>query len=149
MLALAGGSVSFAASNNLSRADRTFVMQAAKANASEVGEGKVQRSSSDKNAATFAQRMVSDHTTANTQLQTIASNLGVSAQYQQGVANAKPPKSMPGQQYLKMEIRDHEQAIALFRKEASAGTNPQLKAYAQKALPILEMHLDLAQKYAK
>lgn len=148
MLALAGVGTAFAASGNVSSADRNFVMMAAKANASEVAEGKVQRSSTEQNAATFARRMVTDHTKANDQLKTIATNLGLSSQFQQGVANAKPAKSLPGPQYLKMEIPDHQQAIALFRKEAANGTNPQLKAYAQKSLPVLEMHLDLAQKYA-
>jgi len=42
-------------------------------------------------------------------------------------------------------VSDHEEAVALFQKEASSGTDPDLKAFAQKTLPTLQEHLKMAQ----
>jgi putative membrane protein len=42
-------------------------------------------------------------------------------------------------------IRDHQQDIADFRKEAESGQDPDLKAFAQRTLPILEQHLQMAE----
>jgi putative membrane protein len=43
-----------------------------------------------------------------------------------------------------MMLKDHEQDVALFKKEAESGSDPNLKAFAQKTLPTLEQHLSLA-----
>jgi putative membrane protein len=42
-------------------------------------------------------------------------------------------------------LNDHQQAVALFRQEASSGHDPALKAFAQKTMPILRQHLQMAQ----
>ncbi len=42
---------------------------------------------------------------------------------------------------MQAQLRDHQQAVDLFRKEESAGGNRLLRAYAGEALPMLEAHL--------
>jgi putative membrane protein len=49
------------------------------------------------------------------------------------------------QAYAQEEVTDHQQDIALFRKEAQSGQDPALKNFAQKTLPILQQHLQMAQ----
>jgi len=39
--------------------------------------------------------------------------------------------------------------VQLFRTEAGSGQDPALKAFAQKTLPILEQHLQMAQALNK
>lgn len=139
---LAGTASAQSHSSNL---DAAFVQKAAKSGTEEVSEGRVERTSDDAAARRFASRMVIDHTKANTLLSSIARSSGLGAQLERGIDEAQPAQARPGQHYLHKEALDHEQAIALFRTEASGGTNPRLRAFARTTLPTLVMHLQLAQ----
>jgi len=54
--------------------------------------------------------------------------------------------------YANNQVKAHEDTIALFKKEADTVTDDQvkgateLKGFAQKMLPALQKHLDLAKK---
>jgi len=48
-----------------------------------------------------------------------------------------------------MMVKDHEEAVALFKKEAGSGSSSNVKAFAQKALPTLEEHLTMAKDLGK
>jgi putative membrane protein len=48
--------------------------------------------------------------------------------------------------YLDQQGSDQNDSAAVFRAYAEHGTNPQLKAYAARALPDIEHHLDMAHK---
>jgi putative membrane protein len=45
-------------------------------------------------------------------------------------------------------IRDHEEDIAEFKKEAASGQDPDARAFAAAALPTLESHLKQIQAIA-
>ncbi len=47
--------------------------------------------------------------------------------------------------YMQGMVEDHEQDVADFQKEAQSGSDPGLKAFAQKYLPVLQQHLQMAQ----
>lgn len=47
--------------------------------------------------------------------------------------------------YARDMVKDHQQDVAEFRKEARAGQDPALKAFARKTLPVLQQHLQMAQ----
>jgi len=51
--------------------------------------------------------------------------------------------------YTKDMVRDHQQDVADFQKEAQSGQDPALKAFAQKYLPTLQEHLQMAQALSK
>jgi putative membrane protein len=95
--------------------------------------------------------MITDHGQANDELKSIAQSKGISlpaspSLTQQGSdtrLKATPAASFD-QTYVKDELSDHEKTIALFRKEADRGTDPELKAFAQKTLPTLQHHLGMA-----
>jgi putative membrane protein len=100
----------------------------------------------------FASRMITDHTKANDELQQIAEEEDITLPEQpdqQGMAAQRKLQALNGtafdQSYAQQQLGDHQQAIALFRKEATSGQDPALKSYAQKTLPILQQHLQLAQ----
>ncbi|HZT11538.1 MAG TPA: DUF4142 domain-containing protein [Candidatus Baltobacteraceae bacterium] len=134
-----------AAQTSSSSGDTAFVQKAAKSGTEEVSEGRVERTSDDGAARRFASRMVIDHTKANTLLSSIARSSGLGAQLEQGIGQAQPAQARPGRNYLRKEVSDHEDAIALFRSEAAHGENPRLRAFARTTLPTLVMHLQLAQ----
>jgi putative membrane protein len=96
--------------------------------------------------------MVTDHTKANGELQQIAQqeNFDLPSEPDQHDRSAMQQLSgMTGssfdQSYAQAELRDHQQDIALFQREAKSGQDPALKQFAQKTLPVLRQHLQLAQ----
>jgi putative membrane protein len=103
----------------------------------------------------FASRMITDHTQTNDQLQQISQQESIDLPAQAGPqdsADMQRLSSLNGtafdEAYAQAQLRGHLQAVALFRQEASSGHDPALKAYADKTLPILRQHLQLAQSLA-
>jgi predicted outer membrane protein len=141
-------------------ADKNFVIAAATANAQEVAEGKLESKSSKlganlgnsnevikTNARAFAGRMVTDHGQGQSQLEAIAAKLGLTRQFNEGVAAAAPPQELGGHAYLQAQVAAHRQMVALFEQEAGLGTSASLVKYAKQMLPVLHVHLALAQQY--
>jgi putative membrane protein len=50
--------------------------------------------------------------------------------------------------YMQHMVQDHEKTVADFQKQAQSGSDPALKAFAQKQLPTLQQHLQMAQASA-
>jgi putative membrane protein len=46
--------------------------------------------------------------------------------------------------YLRAQINDHENAVALFQQELANGQDTTVKAYASQYLPVIQMHLTMA-----
>ena len=51
--------------------------------------------------------------------------------------------------FIAVNIAGHEHAIAVYKKEAADAQNPDLKSYAEAALPTLQKHLDTAKGLEK
>jgi putative membrane protein len=93
-----------------------------------------------------------DHTQANKELQQIAQQENVTLPTQPTGKDAAATKKLSGlnstafdKAYMQDQLSDHQQVVSLFRKEASSGQDPALKAFAQKTLPILQQHLQMAE----
>jgi putative membrane protein len=102
----------------------------------------------------FAQRMITDHTAANTELQTIAKQANIDLPPQptgKDAAEGQKLRELNGtafdQAYAQGQLRDHQETVELFQKEAGSGKDPALKAFAQKTLPILQQHLQMAEAF--
>jgi len=156
VLALAGASLAGAALAQgaaVPAADRAFAEKAAAGGAAEVEGGKVaeQRAANDK-VKQFGARMAQDHAKANDELKQIASGKGLQlpsapdAQHQHEMARMQKLSGAAfDQAYMDHMVKDHKKDVAEFRKQASAGKDPDLKAFAAKTLPTLEEHLKLAE----
>lgn len=141
--------VAFAQSD---KTDMKFATTAAQGGMAEVAVGQVASSkAASADVKQFAQRMVTDHTKANQELNQTASKSGVTLP--QGVAKEDKAKAdrltrLEGaafdKAYMKMMVEDHEKTVALFEKEANSGSDPDMKAFAQKTLPTLKEHLEMA-----
>ncbi|GAC1495988.1 MAG: DUF4142 domain-containing protein [Steroidobacteraceae bacterium] len=141
--------VPFAAFGANPSPDAKFYKSAAEGGIAEVELGNLaQRKSNDPGVKEFGAMMVKDHTAANEKLKNIAATknilLPTSASLGQMATKAKL-EVLSGEtfdkSYIKGMIKDHEEDIALFKKEAAAGRDPDAKAFAQAALPTLRAHL--------
>ena len=100
-----------------------------------------------------AVEMIKDHTDANRDLKEIAQKLGLAVAAQEEILSKAKQMMLEVQEgdsfdtaYAANEVKVHEQAIALFKQQASQSESPELKAFAEKYLPKLEMHLQMAKK---
>ncbi len=50
--------------------------------------------------------------------------------------------------YVEMQVKAHEEAVAMFRSYSETGDDPKLKAFAAGTLPTLEKHLEHARRLA-
>ena len=50
--------------------------------------------------------------------------------------------------YMQHMLHDHQKTVADFQKQAQSGSDPALKAFAVKQLPILQQHLQMAKTSA-
>ncbi|MGA2584136.1 MAG: DUF4142 domain-containing protein [Tepidisphaeraceae bacterium] len=144
-------------SPTISSQDRQFVHDAAIAGMEEVqlGQMATQQASSDQ-AKQFGQMMVTDHTKINDQLQTLASQKGITlptdleSSARDDVDNLSKLNGADfDHKYIDMQVSAHEQAIDLFNKEVSDGSDADIKAFAAQTLPTLEKHLQMAQDAQK
>ena len=134
-------------------ADATFVTKAAQGGMAEVELGKLatQTASNDK-VKQFGQRMVDDHTKAGDELKAIAAQKGMTIPSDLSSKDAATKNRLSGlngaafdRAYMQDMVNDHKADIAEFQKEADHGTDPDVKAFAQKTLPTLQEHLRMAQ----
>jgi len=135
-------------------ADHKFAMAAAMGGMMEVELGKLaaEKGASDE-VRQFGQRMVDDHSKANSELMQLASGKGMTlptapdAKHQ---AEMRKLSALSGEkfdkEYVKMMVKDHKKDVAAFEKEAGGGMDAELKAFAASALPTLREHLQMIQR---
>ncbi len=132
-----------------SKKDTAFIKHAAASGMKEVDISRVaQDRATDPQVKDFAAMMVSDHTTANTELMSIAGTKGVALATDKDKSDTKWSKKSAksfDKDYMKQMVSDHEEVVKLFQKEAQNGQDPDVRAFAEKYLPKLQMHLQKAQ----
>lgn len=141
----------------LNAADSTFVMKAAVGGMVEVAGGNTaQANAANARVKAYGAMMVADHGKANAELMTLASSKGITlpaalpADKQKHIDEMGKMKGKAfDSHYATMMISDHKKVIADFEKEASSGTDPDVKAWAAKTLPVLKTHLDSIQSISK
>jgi putative membrane protein len=138
---------------NMTSQDRDFVMDAAMGGMMEVELGRLaaQQGMSDA-VKQFGQRMVDDHSQANSELMSLATSKGITLpteldqKHRQHVTKLS---AMSGadfdREYGKMMASDHRKDVSEFEKQSTRGTDADLKAFATKTLPTLQEHLRMAE----
>jgi putative membrane protein len=137
-----------------SRGDESFARDAAIGGMTEVELGRlaVQKSSNEK-VKEFGQKMIDDHSKAGDNLKSVAAKANITlppdldAKHR---AMVNRFSKMSGTEFDRMYVRDmltdHESDVAAFEKEASGGSNPDLKTFANDTLPTLRDHLRMAKE---
>src|SRR5438270_13896318 len=102
------------AASKLSAQDKSFMMNAAKGEMMEVEWGKLaSQNGQNADVKKFGNRMVTDHSKANSELMALAKEEGVSLPGAKAVGKWKSDKD-----YMEMMVKDHQEALAEFQKEA-------------------------------
>jgi putative membrane protein len=129
-------------SSSLSAKDKTFMKKAARGGMMEVAMGKLaeQNGKSD-DVKSFGKRMVTDHSKANDELKSIAAKKGVKLPSKEPSGKWSSDKA-----YMDMMVKDHEKDLAEFQDEASNGSDPDVKKFAEDTAKVVQEHLDLAKQ---
>jgi putative membrane protein len=109
----------------------------------------------DKDTKPFAQRMVKDHQKTAAELKKLVESGKVQATLPTALDSdhtkmldelkMKTGKEFD-QSYDQIQVKAHQDAVALFEAYAKAGDNAELKKWAANTLPHLKQHLAMAQK---
>lgn len=142
--------------SRVSAMDRMFMVKAAHINIGEVKAGQLALTRAvNANVRDYAQMMITEHSRANMQLKRVAAQARVNLpndtdRKHKAVANrlAKFSGAPFDREFMRAMVVGHQQAIALFQKEAQSGRDPQARAYATQMLPGLRKHLQHAQQLA-
>jgi len=145
-----------AGSSGASATDTKFAHEAAIGSLMEVEMGKVAlEKASNEKVKQFGQRMIDDHTKASDQLKTVAAKKSITLPTELDAKSKGMMDKMSAMSgaafdkaYMKDMVNDHKKDISEFQKEASNGSDTDLKGFASQTLPILQEHLRLAQETA-
>lgn len=138
----------------LSTGDAAFMDEAGRAGIEEVTFGQLARTQATRaSTRDFALRMVDQHTKVNQELTRLAAQKQITPTNSMDTAHQgmyDQLQSLHGRAfdhaYLNDQVADHQATIQLFQNEAANGTDPDVKAFAARTLPQLQMHLQLAEK---
>lgn len=146
------------AKDNVAHVDAAFMKNAAEAGLAEVQAGQAAASkASNTQVKSFAQQMVDDHSKANDELKSLAASKGVTLPTEPSMAQKAKLKLLQGTDGAKFDqrysesfgVKAHEDTVSLFQKEAQKAKDPDVKAWAEKTLPTLQHHLEMAKDMDK
>lgn len=129
--------------------DASFYKKAAEGGMSEVELGNLaQQKGHSQGVKDFGALMVKDHSAANDKLKSLAASKNMTLPSHPSAmeeATKAKLKMLSGdtfdKSYIKGMIKDHEEDIAEFKKEAASGGDTDARAFARDTLPTLETHL--------
>lgn len=128
---------------------QAFVMQASIGNEAEIELAQIaQFKSSNPDVKQFAQRLISDHTKNEQQLETLAqqqhialpTELDPTYQSQKSALEADDTGKFDSD-YLRLMVANHTKAVEKFQRTAAHCGDAAVKQYAQQSLPVLQSHL--------
>jgi len=134
--------------------DTTFAKKAAEGGMAEVKMGQLAQ---DKGTADsvkkFGARMVEDHSKAGNELKGVAAQEKITLPTDMSTKDkatyemlSKLSGAAFDRAYARYMVRDHEEDVAEFSKEANNGHNPAVKDFATQTLPTLKDHLKEAKE---
>ena len=137
----------------LSHKDFKFLTEAARGGMEEVQLGQMaQQKAANPAVRSFGERMVADHTKANDELRQLASQKGATLPTQVSHLEnftidhlQKLNGADFDQAYAKDMVKDHRKDVRDFESAAKSLTDPDLRAWAQKTLAVLQQHLRMAE----
>lgn len=156
-LVLAGGVASAKGAGQQSMQDQQFLNKAYSINMGEVRTAELaQQKASSPQVKQYAQRLMKDHQKSLEDLRKAAQKddmmlpTQIAPEQQQTYTQLS---QLSGPQFDRAYLQDqqtgHQEAIQAFRQEADTGTSKNLKRYAQKTLPTLQEHQQMASQHMR
>lgn len=141
------------ASNNTlatNKDDAAFAVEAANGGMAEVELGKLaQQKATNPRVKKFAEMMVSDHSKANDELMALAKTKNITLPKTVGPDEQKTMADLSKKSgkdfdkaYVDDMVDDHKKDVKKFQDATKDLKDPDLKSFATKTLPVLQMHLD-------
>jgi putative membrane protein len=132
--------------------DRAFLEKAAVGGKAEVELGQLaQEKAQSEQVKQFAQRMVTDHSQANSELVSMGDKMQLTLptaldQETQDLKNklSKLNGAKFDKEYMKAMVDDHQKDMQEFEKAAGNAVNSDVKSFASKTSAVIRQHLDLA-----
>lgn len=130
--------------------DNAFMTEAARGAIAEVELGRLAATkAANGEVKRFANMMVKDHSAANAELKDLASKKGVTLPAQMDPANQAKVEELRGKvgaefdrSYIEAMVDAHEKDVAEFERQSVSASDPDVKAFAAKTLPVLKKHLE-------
>jgi putative membrane protein len=127
-----------------------FLVKAANGGMAEVKMGELaSQKSANSKVKGMGEMMVRDHTAGNAEVKTLAGQLNVNLPATVGEDKQKAFDDLSGKKgkdfdkaFVDQMIRDHKEAIDLFKKAVDDVKDPNVRTFANNTLPKLQMHLD-------
>jgi putative membrane protein len=140
-------------SSRLSAGDTKFVRDAGESGMAEVQLGQLGvQKATNADVKTFAQRMIDDHTQANTQLQQLASQKGVTLPTDLSMLHKHASTQLSklsgaefDRAFMDQMVMDHQKVVAEFDRVSKGGRDSDVKGFASTNLPTMQDHLRMAQ----
>ena len=136
-----------------SGADKEFLKKASEINVAEIQAGELaQKKGTSSQVKMMGEHIVKDHKKAEEELQSLAKSKGVELKEDTtlgkkaeaaGLSKAEGEKF--DKEFMEHQAKDHQAAIKLFETEAKKGSDPEVKAWAEKMIPGLQSHLAMTQ----
>jgi putative membrane protein len=134
--------------------DSQFMTKAASGGLLEVQLGQqVAQKATTPEAKQFAQQMVTDHTKGNNELKALAAQKNITLPTTLGEDQQKVYDDVLAEKgadldkkYVSAMLTDHQEDIKEYQGAVTQSSDTDIKAYAQKNLPMLQMHLGMLQK---
>jgi putative membrane protein len=134
-----------------------FMVKVADGGMTEVNAGKAaQDKASNQRVKDFGAMMVKDHTAAGDELKNLARQKNVTLPSEMGNAHQNKIDNLSkktgkdfDKAFMDMMVDDHQSTINDFERTSKNTKDPDVKAWVDKTLPTLRMHLDSARAIKK
>ena len=145
------------ATATLNDKDKGFVEKAGKGGKAETALAQdAVAHATNPDVKSFAQKLVDDHSNANTQLAQLASTKGVTIPSEMEVKATKAKERLEkltgksfDEAFVKQMVEDHKDTIKLFEEASKSATDNDVKSFATSTLPTLQQHLKMAEDLEK
>lgn len=141
----------------LSTSDATFMTTATRGGLAEVQMGQLaQRNGGSAAVRRYGERMAADHGRANREMLALAQRKQITPPETMGAEHQAIRDRLAGlrgaafdRAYAQAMVEDHQEDLRLYREEAANGTDPDVRGFAQRHVPVLEEHPRMAQQLAR
>lgn len=140
--------------NEVNAQDETFISGASKSNRSEIELSTIAlQKGTNTGVKAYAQMMITEHTTAHTELQSIVGNLDTDVHLNDSldadqIAMRNQLQALSGtafdSAYIAGQVTGHQKTLGIFDAEIAGGENTQVEGYAIKYRPGIENHYNMA-----